>query len=112
MAEASMISTFPPMLAVAGDPFDSSEHLFEVKWDGVRALACVENHQWRLWGREEADYTDRYPEMDALLRIPTGTVLDGESKRLMNSPLLKQKQEMAARLDLYKSGKPYRDEPK
>jgi DNA ligase D-like protein (predicted ligase) len=78
MAEASMIPTFPPMLAVSGDPFDSNEHLFEVKWDGVRALACVENHQWRLWGREEADYTDRYPELDALLRMPTGTVLDGE----------------------------------
>ena len=73
-----MIPTFPPMLAVAGDPFDSNQHLFEVKWDGVRALACVENHQWRLWGREEADYTDRYPELDVLLRMPTGTVLDGE----------------------------------
>lgn len=73
-----MIPTFPPMLAVAADPFDSDEHLFEVKWDGVRALACVENQQWRLWGRDEVDYTDRYPELDALLRMPSGTVLDGE----------------------------------
>ena len=73
-----MIPTFSPMLAVAGDPFDSNQHLFEVKWDGVRALACIENHQWRLWGREEADYTDRYPELDVLLHMPSGTVLDGE----------------------------------
>jgi ATP-dependent DNA ligase len=28
----------PPMLAKRGDPFDSQEHLFELKWDGTRAL--------------------------------------------------------------------------
>ena len=26
-----------PMLARPGKPFDSAEHLFEVKWDGMRA---------------------------------------------------------------------------
>jgi ATP-dependent DNA ligase len=66
------------MLAVAGEPFDSSEYLFEVKWDGVRALALVEGGRWRLWGRGLADYTDRYPEMEVLRRLPSGTVLDGE----------------------------------
>jgi hypothetical protein len=30
---------FAPMLAVKAEPFDSPEHLFEVKGDGVRALA-------------------------------------------------------------------------
>ena len=73
-----MIRPFLPMLAVASEPFDSSEYLFEVKWDGVRAIACVQNDRWRLWGRELADYTDRYPELDALRRLPSGTVLDGE----------------------------------
>ena len=29
----------PPMLAKPGAPFDSSEHLFEIKWDGTRVLA-------------------------------------------------------------------------
>ena len=28
-----------PMLAVRGEPFDSAEYLFEVKWNGIRALA-------------------------------------------------------------------------
>ena len=71
-------SAFPPMLAVAAEPFDSPEHLFEVKWDGVRALAAVECGGWRLWGRQQADYQPRYPEMDVLRRFPTGTVVDGE----------------------------------
>jgi hypothetical protein len=43
-----------PMLAVPAAPFDSSEYSFEVKWDGVRALAAVETAGWRLWGRERA----------------------------------------------------------
>jgi hypothetical protein len=29
-----------PMLAVPSAPFDSAEYLFEVKWDGVRAVAA------------------------------------------------------------------------
>src|SRR5262249_50756917 len=52
-----------PMLAVPAAPFDSTEYSFEVKWDGVRALAAVETTGWRLWGRQRADYTARYPEL-------------------------------------------------
>jgi hypothetical protein len=39
-----------PMLAVAGKPFDSDAYLFEIKWDGIRALAAGEGNQWTLWG--------------------------------------------------------------
>ena len=35
-----MIESFLPMLAVAAEPFDSPEYLFEVKWNGIRALAA------------------------------------------------------------------------
>lgn len=73
-----MIRRLEPMLAVAGEPFDSDDHLYEVKWDGVRCLAAVEGGQVRLWGRELADYTGRYPEMDTLAMLPAGTVIDGE----------------------------------
>ena len=67
-----------PMLAVAGQPFDSDAHLFEVKWDGIRALAEVTGSRWALWGRAGVEYTARYPELAALGRLPAGTVLDGE----------------------------------
>jgi bifunctional non-homologous end joining protein LigD/DNA ligase-1 len=69
---------FAPMLAVKAEPFDSPEYLFEVKWDGVRALAGRDANGWRLWGRELADYRLRYPELAALAALPEGTVLDGE----------------------------------
>lgn len=67
-----------PMLAVSSEPFDSPEYLFEVKWNGVRALAVNEPEGWRLWGRAHAEYRERYPELAGLRRLPSGTVLDGE----------------------------------
>ena len=72
-----------PMLAVAGEPFDSTEYSFEIKWDGVRSLAAVESPRfWRLWGRNGADYTARYPELSTLRQLPAGTLLDGEIVQL------------------------------
>jgi ATP-dependent DNA ligase len=66
------------MLAVPAAPFDSPEYSFEVKWNGIRALAAVETAGWRLWGRQQADYTTRYPEFEVLRRLPAGTLVDGE----------------------------------
>src|SRR5271154_6825399 len=73
---------FLPMLAVAGAPFDSPEHLFEVKWNGIRALASSTGSDWRLWGRDRADYGGRYPELAFLKGMRAGTVVDGEIIRL------------------------------
>jgi len=67
-----------PMLATPAAPFDAEDYLFELKWDGVRALAEVAEGRWRLWGRTGSDYTERYPELAVLGRLPAGTVVDGE----------------------------------
>ncbi len=66
-----------PMLAVPSAPFDSPDHVFEVKWDGIRALASA-GPGWCLWGRNRVEYSARYPEMEVLRRLPEGLVLDGE----------------------------------
>ena len=73
-----MLPRLAPMLAVPAAPFDSAEYSFELKWDGIRALAAVETAGWRLWGRERADYTARYPELELLRRLPARTLVDGE----------------------------------
>jgi ATP-dependent DNA ligase len=73
-----MLPRLLPMLAVPAAPFDSPEYSFEVKWNGIRALTAVETAGWRLWGRECADYTNRYPELDVLRHLPAGTLVDGE----------------------------------
>src|SRR5262249_32232178 len=76
--EDGMNSLLVPMLATPAAPFDSEAYLFEVKWDGVRALAAIETGRWRLWGRRGTDYTARSPELAVLGRLPSGSVLDGE----------------------------------
>lgn len=67
-----------PMLAVRGEPFDSDDHLFEIKWDGIRAMAYVDDRGYRLMSRRGTDVTERYPELALLGGLPAGTVVDGE----------------------------------
>jgi len=67
-----------PMLASAGECFDSDDYLFEIKWDGFRALCYIENGRYRLVGRNRSDFTAQFPELSPLGKFPEGTVLDGE----------------------------------
>ena len=67
-----------PMLAQFGEPFDSDDYLFEIKWDGVRTLLFVDEGGYRLVNRRHVDMTARYPEFDFLVKLPAGTLLDGE----------------------------------
>jgi len=59
-------------------PFDSEEHLFEIKWDGIRCLAFIEHGRIRLQSRQLTEITRQFPELAELKRLPTGTVVDGE----------------------------------
>lgn len=68
-----------PMLAqTARIPFDSEEHLFEIKWEGIRCLAFIEAGGLRLQSRQLIEITRQFPELSSLMRLPSGTVLDGE----------------------------------
>jgi ATP-dependent DNA ligase len=71
--------TINPMLAAKTDgPFDSAQHLFEVKWDGIRCLAFIEAGRVRLQSRQLTEITVQFPELGGLAGLPSGTVLDGE----------------------------------
>jgi bifunctional non-homologous end joining protein LigD len=70
-----------PMLATSVDrPFTREGWFFELKWDGVRALASVQGGKLALVGRSGRDETARYPELGALARALRGhsAVVDGE----------------------------------
>lgn len=62
------------------EPFDGDDWVFQVKWDGVRILACIDNATVRLYTRNGRDWTGRFPELGCLPgRFKAGTgVLDGE----------------------------------
>jgi DNA ligase-1 len=59
-----------------GDPGD---WLVEWKWDGIRAQLIHRRGRVFVWSRGEELITERFPEIAAAgLRLPEGTVLDGE----------------------------------
>jgi len=70
-----------PMLATPADPPGAlpggPAWAFEVKWDGVRALADTRDDGVRLLSRRGADVTPAYPELASLAAWP-GLLLDGE----------------------------------
>ncbi len=68
----------PPMLARLGEPFDAEDHLFEVKWDGYRALVLSDAAGVRVLSRNQVDFTVRFRAADWLGALPAGTALDGE----------------------------------
>jgi DNA ligase D-like protein (predicted ligase) len=67
-----------PMLAVAGQPFNSAEWIFEPKIDGTRCIANV-SQDVILQNRRLANITSRYPELaKALRQRASHCILDGE----------------------------------
>ena len=70
-----------PMLARTGPlPADDGRWAYEIKWDGVRAIAAVEGGRLRLTSRNGNDITPRYPELRELGRAlgSSEALLDGE----------------------------------
>jgi bifunctional non-homologous end joining protein LigD len=61
----------------ATGPFNSDAWLFEIKWDGVRAIAYVDD-TLSLKSRNDWELGGQFPELDELLTLAPGTVLDGE----------------------------------
>src|SRR3954465_4251249 len=69
-----------PMPAKSGPLPKGGEWAYEIKWDGVRALAYIEGGRLRLMNRNERNVTGRYPELRELGRAlgPREAILDGE----------------------------------
>ena len=79
--EGAMPSSIHPMLATLVDKaFDNPQWLFEIKWDGYRALAFLEGGKVRLVSRNQNDMTGQYPELRDLPDYVRArkAVLDGE----------------------------------
>ncbi|HEV2246186.1 MAG TPA: DNA ligase D [Terriglobia bacterium] len=79
--KAPMPSHVSPTLAVLAEhPFSDPEWVFEIKWDGVRALARVDRTHLQFRSRRDQNITANYPEFSGLprqLRV-NEAILDGE----------------------------------
>jgi len=76
-----MPTAIQPMLATPIDaPFDDPNWLFEIKWDGYRAIAYIGGGRLRLVSRNQNDLTAQFPELRDLPQFVKSerVVLDGE----------------------------------
>jgi bifunctional non-homologous end joining protein LigD len=76
-----MPTAIHPMLATSIEtPFDSPDWLFEIKWDGYRAIAFIDQGKLRLVSRNQNDLTAQYADLHDLPKFVQAktAVLDGE----------------------------------
>jgi len=75
-----MAEEIRPMLAFPSVPFDSKDHIFEIKWDGTRCILYLEGERISLKNRRLLDITRRYPELSTLKEEIKArkAIIDGE----------------------------------
>ncbi len=70
-----------PMLATLSDEpaFDHPDWVFEIKWDGYRAIAEINGESSRLYSRNGLVYNKAYPRVfEAIKSIHKKAIVDGE----------------------------------
>jgi bifunctional non-homologous end joining protein LigD len=76
-----LASFIEPMKAQLSDlpPFDGPDWIFEVKWDGYRAIAEINSNGNKLYSRNGLTFDKAYPKVFAALKhIKKHTIIDGE----------------------------------
>jgi bifunctional non-homologous end joining protein LigD len=77
-ARSALPRSIAPMRPrLARKAFNSPDYVFELKWDGVRAILSRDASGLRLSDRSGGDLLPVVPELREL-RVPEGMVLDGE----------------------------------
>lgn len=78
--KSSMPENVVPMLATLIDePFDDDNWIFEIKWDGYRAVAYCDGKKVELISRNLTSFTKKYyPVTGAFKQIKLNAVFDGE----------------------------------
>lgn len=69
-----------PMLATLVDkPFDNDDWIYEVKWDGYRAIGFLNKNDLNLKSRNDKSFNEKfYPIYDELKKLNLEAILDGE----------------------------------
>ncbi|PYP88930.1 MAG: hypothetical protein DMG65_14480 [Candidatus Angelobacter sp. Gp1-AA117] len=78
---SAMPSVIHPMLATLVDgPFNDDQWLYEIKWDGYRAVTFLKKSDARMVSRNQNELTEEFPEIArALEKLKVeSAILDGE----------------------------------
>ena len=69
---------YKPMLAKSvSKPFSSKDWIFEIKWDGFRAIAYIDDY-FTVQSRNAKELKYFFPELDELRQLAKNVVVDGE----------------------------------
>lgn len=72
-------STKPMLATLVNEPFDSNEWIYEVKWDGYRAIAFLNKGEVSIQSRNDKSFDEKfYAIHDALKKWKINAVVDGE----------------------------------
>jgi bifunctional non-homologous end joining protein LigD len=97
----------PALATLVDEPFSDPHWLYEIKWDGYRAVAYLNNSKVEIISRNNKPFTDKYaPVTAALKELALNAVLDGEivatdTKGLANFQLLQNWQNAPVQLQFY-----------
>jgi bifunctional non-homologous end joining protein LigD len=77
---SKMPEKIKPMLAtLVNEPFDNPDWIYEVKWDGYRALAYINKGKVELSSRNNKSFTEKYyPLANAIKEWTIDAIFDGE----------------------------------
>lgn len=78
--KAAMPKEVKPMLATLTEqPFDKKDWLYEIKWDGYRAISYLNKSKVTLLSRNQLSFNEKFDVIaDALQEWNTKAVIDGE----------------------------------
>ena len=69
----------PMLCKIKEDIFDHPDWIFEKKYDGFRAIACIKNGIAKIFSRNKLPFDSKYPEIkDDLEKLSVDMILDGE----------------------------------
>ncbi len=72
-------SVKPMLCTLVKEPFDNKDWIFEIKWDGYRAITFIENGIVKLLSRNQNSLNDKFPLITKELSAYSGqAILDGE----------------------------------
>lgn len=69
----------PMLLSEIKEPFDSEDYIFEVKFDGIRAVCFANNKEVKIMSRNKKDISYLFPELENIKKLcKYNVIFDGE----------------------------------
>lgn len=69
----------PMLLKEVDKPFNSDDYVFELKFDGIRAIIFANNNEIKIQSRNKQDITHLFPELKDITKlVDKNVIFDGE----------------------------------